>query len=117
MVEPQKVKNDFLVMIRTRLELKDRLSKYIFQKLLHECSNDTHSGIVLGGEVDAKIGLTGTEAGIPLMHQLMDPLCKNSLGCCCHQKAEYTNRFYLNNPHRRIFTCSTIPREKFILLI
>jgi hypothetical protein len=116
MIEPKKVKNGFLVMIRTSLDLRSRLSEYIFQKLLHECLNDTQSGIVLHEDVNAKIVSMGIEADMPLMHQLMDPLCKNSLGYCCHQEAEYKNRFYLNNPHRTIFTCSTIPREKCILL-
>jgi hypothetical protein len=41
------------------------------------CSNDTHSGIVLVKEERLlKIVTTDVEAGIPLAHQLMAPLCK-----------------------------------------
>jgi hypothetical protein len=39
---------------------------------LRECLNNTHTGIVLHEDVNAKIVPMGNEAGMPLMYQLMD---------------------------------------------
>jgi hypothetical protein len=90
--------------------------------LLWGCLNETHSWIVLGKGAEAITTVPMDIQGrYPTDTSAMNPLCKNSLGCCwnhCHtldiiqsksiplwqflardNMATHANTFHLNHPH------------------